>query len=406
MVCRALVLLALTALFPGAALAGQVCPPASLNEPLPGASEVSLSLADVSTAAYVGSWQQGVIGKDGLQYRLFADGTGSVAADLRMRGWHVDFTCDLSQNSCRYESHDGAPKTALAAAREIGDCLTASPPKPKARPADPGKPKAKPDAAAQEPVDKAAPRVAVAKPGKATAKAPAAPVALPKLIKLAPPTFAAAVVAATDPAKAPPASDAKAATASAGPAAVPAGPALSDKAVLATAAMAAKDPTALPAPARETKTPRTAPDAADVAPIKAGPAKGRMTVQKAAKATERLSIPQTKAVVPAPRPDAKTLPEMGVALAEVPASGKTCRGLGLPDEPAPARVQRLLLLAGFDPGPIDGKWGAKTRAALAAALKEDSSAEATEGAIQRLERLLCAESGPAPSGQGGAARCP
>lgn len=94
------------------------------------------------------------------------------------------------------------------------------------------------------------------------------------------------------------------------------------------------------------------------------------------------------------------------AAAALPAKGKTCRRFDLPDEPAPARVQRLLLLAGYDPGPIDGKWGAKTRAALAAALKEDSNAEATEGAIQRLEHLLCAESGPAPSGQGGAARCP
>lgn len=405
MVCRLLALmLSVAGILPGAALAGQVCPPASLRDPLPGASEVSLSLADVSTAAYAGSWQEGVVGKEGLHYRLFADGTGSVASDLRMRGWHVDFTCDLGGKSCRYESHQSAPKKALEVAKQIGDCLIANPPRPKAKPADQGKRAARPETAVHAPLGKTGhpPALEPAKdPGAVPAKTPVVAAALaPKSAKLSAPV--------PDPAVDAPPPAARAATESAGPAAGPADRAKPGKVVKAAAPLPAKGAAPLPASAKGPKTPSAIRPAPGPTPAEAGATKAKAAARAAAKLAEKLPVPHAMAparLTGAPLPDSAGVPAAPVT------GGTSCGALRLPDETAPARVQRLLLLAGFDPGPIDGKWGAKTRAALAAALGADPKAEASAGAILRLEELLCAKSapaadGPASTGQGGAGRCP
>lgn len=89
------VALAFALALPGGATAGRVCPPVKLSDPLPGVEAVTLHQSDVSTAQFPGQWQEGVFGEAKLAYRLFSDGSGTVSSDLRLRGWHVDFTCNL-----------------------------------------------------------------------------------------------------------------------------------------------------------------------------------------------------------------------------------------------------------------------------------------------------------------------
>lgn len=131
---RALLALVLAALTAGPALGGRVCPPADMAQPLPGVAEARLHQASVSTAAFPGAWQTGVIGPQKLDYRLFVDGSGSVGDDARLRGWRVDFQCDLAAGTCKITGQDNPPEAAYAAAKAIADCLVDAPPKPRKRP--------------------------------------------------------------------------------------------------------------------------------------------------------------------------------------------------------------------------------------------------------------------------------
>lgn len=111
---------------PGAGRAADIaCPPASLADPVPGAESFDLVSVDVSTAAYPGQWQEGRMAKGKWTYRVFANGTGLVAEDPKLRGWHVSFTCDLAGRACSI-ANDAAPKQAVEAAKAIGNCLIAA----------------------------------------------------------------------------------------------------------------------------------------------------------------------------------------------------------------------------------------------------------------------------------------
>lgn len=284
----------LMSLLPGLAAAADLCPPAGPDLPLPGGAEITFHQADVSTAGFPGQWQQGVYGPEKFPYRLFQNGSGAVAKNQRLRGWHVDFTCDMAARACTYASTDFPPASAVKAAKAIGDCLIATPPKPPAPQAE--QPATPPEAQAAKPAAPQSP-----KPQAIPAAAPQAPK--------------------------PPAPQA-------------------------------------PNPPAPTGTQAPRPDAAQ-APGAAKPA------------------------APGSGAPARTAGAVAQDASKPGASQAACWIDQLPKEPAPARLQRLLLLAGFDPGRIDGKPGQHTRAALRAALGPKADPRAVDANIGRLRWMLC-----------------
>lgn len=139
-------LLALLIALATPAQAGRVCPVADPLVPIPGAADVAIDQASVSTAGFPGMWQEGRIGRSQYHYRLFVNGAGSIGDDAGMESWRVDFTCDLEGRQCDYAPVMGPPEAALNLARMIGNCLISEPRRPKARPA----PKAETPAQPQE----------------------------------------------------------------------------------------------------------------------------------------------------------------------------------------------------------------------------------------------------------------
>lgn len=69
-----------------------------------------------------------------------------------------------------------------------------------------------------------------------------------------------------------------------------------------------------------------------------------------------------------------------------------CGLASLPDGETGITLQRLLVAAGADPGPLDGLVGQRTYRALADVLGEDAAQLAQSDAIQALDQFLCAPS--------------
>ena len=480
--------MALVLALPSGAIAGRVCPPASLNEPLPGVAEVTLHQTGVSTAQFPGQWQEGNFGGAKLAYRLFSDGSGTVSSDLNLRGWHVDFTCDLQTQSCTYHAVAAPPADAVETARAIGACLTASVPRPRARPAFPqaaasdvpvatrltpsgalrdrqdaatgDEANTAPQAAGAGPLAATTPNAAAARPRPGTATqsrdgqtaqssdpatrvTPSGKVA--DLGKAWPvPPAAAPVLAAPAPAALAPLADRTAAprAAGAGPLAAitpkaaaarprtdtatqsgdgqtaqssdpatrmapsgkvadlgkarPASPAAAP--VLAAPAPAALAPladqtaapvvaAARPAPERsnvETALPQASPLSAASSPADQGPAGGTASLPPPLSAApQRLPLGNPQAGLDLP---AQCTARAAACVLELP---PVCWADRLPNEPVTARIQRLLLLAGFDAGPVDGHFGTRTHAALLRALGKDRAAAPAVEILADLHRRLC-----------------
>ncbi len=300
---------------PTSSEAGRVCPPQSLEEPLPGVREVTLTRTSVSTARFPGLWQDGKYGAAQLSYRLFQDGSGSVAQDLKLRGWHVDFSCDLETRTCTYEGRSSPPGQAFEAAKEIGDCLIAAPPRSKKRPE--------------------------IRPAKAAAQIPPVSAGL----NLSP--GKAAVTPKVEPAR-----QQASEPATNNPPAVP-----DKKAAAATGS-------------RDGKTGER-------------PTASAATVTASTKSSDNLVVTANGNVSSATAPAVPAAPN--VAPAEV-----RCWTDRLPEEPVASRLQRMLLLAGFDAGPVDGQVGRRTQKALRLALPDDPRRDAVEEAVVELRKILCA----------------
>ncbi len=300
---------------PTSSQAGRVCPPQSLEEPLPGVREVTLTRTSVSTARFPGLWQDGKYGPAQLSYRLFQDGSGSVAQDLKLRGWHVDFSCDLETRTCTYEGRSSPPGQAFEAAKAIGDCLVAEPPRSKKRPVIlPAK---------------AVPLIRPARPGQ----------------NLSP-----------------------------------------DKVAVALKVAPARQKDSTPAPNRPVAGPdKKATAATGSGDGKAGakPAASNATVTASTKSSGKPVVKATgKGSSPAAPP--ATLATKKDAPPEV-----RCWADWLPDEPVASRLQRMLLLAGFDAGPVDGHIGRRTQKALRLALPDDPKRDEMEEAVVELRKILC-----------------
>lgn len=311
--------LALGLLSPVAAQSGPLCPPRDMLAQLPGTENVTVGQASVSTAGFPGMWQEGRLKASGLQYRLFVNASGTIGEDAKMRGWRVDFACDLAGHSCAVTPSGGAPKKAVEAAKAIGNCLIHQFPKSLAHP--------------------------VSKPPQ--------PKALPQ----------AEVVAAARPKK---------------PAPMP---------------QVATKTTATISPAADKRAPVAiikAPALAKALPVLAGaPLLVQTAVQKASKPASLAAAKPTAKPATQPAAQSKAQPNTQ-ALAKPAAQGASpCWVEGLPEEAPAARTQRLLLLAGFDAGPVDGHFGKRTVKALAQALGSYPASADPSVTNGRLRDLLC-----------------
>ena len=304
--CMAILALLACISVPTSSEAGRVCPPQSLEEPLPGVREVTLTRTSVSTARFPGLWQDGKYGAAQLSYRLFQDGSGSVAQDLKLRGWHVDFSCDLETRTCTYEGRSSPPGQAFEAAKAIGDCLIAEPPRSKKRP-----------------------EILLA---KAAAQVP------PVGAGLNHSPGKAAVAPRVEPAR----------------------------------QQASAPATNKPAAATRSRDGKTG----------EGPTASAATVTASTKSSGNQ-------VVTAPgKASSGTAPAVPAATKAAPAQIR-CWADWLPEEPVASRLQRMLLLAGFDAGPVDGQVGRRTQKALRLALPDAPKRDAMEEAVVELRKILC-----------------
>lgn len=374
--------------------------------PIPGASQIEIVQSGVSTAGFPAAWQKGEIGTKARHYRLFVNGAGSIGDDAGMETWRVDFSCDLTARLCTYEAQNAPPKDAFALAHRIGDCLTGTPVRPKPRPHKPAQ-ATMPDAAKRAPPDHGAAglerRVGTLRlaPVNVAPKPPAAP---PQPMAASPANAGPARNAAI-PKKADPAQNSSARASSTAPA-------VAQRARMTVSAP--RQPSRLRTPGVHTPAKQTVATPAATAPSKeaaapAPPGKRRAVPKPPPQlVVADLTKPHTSAIAKSVQ-GANAFPLPGVdrgsavSLPPQPCTTSTavdaalfrwwcrpmaveprlplpnlakgdvipCWGVRLPNEPPLARAQRLLLLSGLDAGPVDGKFGKRTRTALQSTLARD-----------------------------------
>lgn len=385
---------------PAMTLAEKSCPPASAADPLPGATSVTFYEEGVTTARFPGRWQEGQFGEGKLDYRLFVDGSGTVSNDLRLRGWRVDFTCDLNTKKCAYRSVSSPPEAAEETAKAIAACLTAVPPKPPAPKVNAAATAAdKPKAASSPPKTKTKPVAKPADPAKAAAPATTARTD-GKLAAAPPPASGGATVTAgktgvQGTAAMKPAKGAKAGAANPvaqkNTAEPPDDVSTSDIRVVP----APRSQQAAPAPAVQVPTSSTltvpvprlpAEDATPLVNCVQLPPSSKPTTRPATSPNQASSA-RDRSIFECDIPQTPAL-KIGARDGSVVSTQVACWADHLPDEPATARIQRMLLLAGFDAGPVDGKHGKRTKTALVAALGPAADGP-HDDIIRQLRVLIC-----------------
>jgi peptidoglycan hydrolase-like protein with peptidoglycan-binding domain len=125
----------------------------------------------------------------------------------------------------------------------------------------------------------------------------------------------------------------------------------------------------------------------------------RQDVEKAALFGPRIPMAVVQMTLP-PLPRIWPSSSLGIA-SHSPAARQTrvviahqkaqCWVVNLPKDGQLATVQRLLLLSGFDAGPIDGKNGLRTANAVQIAFGEAASRLKSGEVIARLQARLCAD---------------
>lgn len=115
----------------GGPAAAAPCVGTDLQTPLPGASGVEVRHADVPSALFGGTWQQGRLG--GFAYQIHANGSAVIGDAPAMAGWRVDLTCDPEARRCARVATGDGPAEALPLAGQIEACLLGPEPAPPAR---------------------------------------------------------------------------------------------------------------------------------------------------------------------------------------------------------------------------------------------------------------------------------
>lgn len=361
---------------PPAALALPPCVGADLATPLPDASEVSLPVMDIPAARFPGQWQQGQF--KGFAYRVFPDLTAIVFDERANTGWRIDLQCTEALR-CVSSAIGSVPEAAFSAAKAIGDCLLPAE-KPAAAPASTAKPAPSPAPAAAA---KPAPAPA-AKPAPSPAPAAAAdakPAQVPAA-KPAPSSAPAAAKPAQEPAAKPAsASDPGKQAAKSAPgskAAVP-DPAAKPAAKPAAPLAAAGKPAAPSAPADRAK--------AAVSAAPPGPAPSQVAQAITAGGAAKAVAMTAGAVAPKPVPP--------VAAAPAPKAARVCPAPSPQDAGSAIRaIQRLLVSAGQDPGPIDGSKGKRTRLALEATVGPEIAKLDPVSVLIALTAMICSGADP------------
>ncbi|TDL90488.1 hypothetical protein [Meridianimarinicoccus aquatilis] len=111
----------LAAVYPLMATAQAPCVASAFDKPLPAAENVVTRYADVPAANFPGRWQEGQI--HDYIYQLFPDLTGTVGSPPRMNDWRVEVSCDEQARTCVTEPSDAAPELAVLIAEVLGRCL-------------------------------------------------------------------------------------------------------------------------------------------------------------------------------------------------------------------------------------------------------------------------------------------
>ena len=105
----------------GGPAAAASCVGADGETPLPGATGVEIRHADVPSALFGGTWQQGVL--DGLAYQIHANGSAIIGDAPAMAGWRLDLTCDPQARRCNRVASGDAPAASAGVAARIEACL-------------------------------------------------------------------------------------------------------------------------------------------------------------------------------------------------------------------------------------------------------------------------------------------
>ncbi|WP_141137804.1 hypothetical protein [Actibacterium lipolyticum] len=104
--------------------------------------------------------------------------------------------------------------------------------------------------------------------------------------------------------------------------------------------------------------------------------------------SQAVQEPETRLVEEEP-PNVPSEEPVSPAPPEDPA---TCSVETIDDENLTRKLQGMLVLAGADPGPLDGIPGAMTTNALISVLGETAAQLPTEDAIAALRELMCSDS--------------
>ena len=318
------------------------CVGAGFDVPFPGAVGVETRHADVPSAQFPGLWQQGQI--DGYAYQVFANTTGVLQEFQSPSAWSIALDCQ--QSLCIREIKGSPPGLAWTASQRLERCLAPPVVAVPVAPPEPAMVTATPKPATPKP---ATPKPAPTKPAL-TKPAPIKPAAQPVPTKPAPAEPALTKPALTKPALTKPAPTKPAPT---------------------------KPAPTKPAPAEPVPTNPTPIKPATTASSPLAPAAPTVSAKTADKqaATERRLEPQRVDQCVGPQ-------DLGSAAAD-------CSLASIPEADPVVMLQRLLVLAGADPGVVDGAYGRQTQQAVLQVLGFAGRNLEVPEAIFAVKAFLC-----------------
>lgn len=320
-------LLVIQTLFADPAIA-EPCVGAAYDIPFPGAVGVSMHHADVPASQFPGVWQDGMI--DGQFYQIFANRLAVLKAERTTPAWSINVNCQ--QKPCTILVAGNPPEAALTTSKKLEQCLVPPEAKTAASPDAKKAPEAK--APSKPAPDKAAPKASTSEKVVPAKPAPAKPAPEGKAKGTANPGPEQKLPAKAD-AAARPVTDAETS--------------------IANAPLAAKSGSAPLKP--------TAPDAEKPAPP------GQPTASTGNPATKMTCTP----------PQNETTPIVAV----------TCRSAVIPGGDPVSTLQKLLVMAGADPGGVDGLYGGKTKKAVLEVLGYRGRNLDVSEAIGAVDAFLC-----------------
>lgn len=315
------------------------------DRPFPGAVDVTMNHVDVPAARFPGIWQDGMI--DGQFYQVFANRLAVLQAERTAPAWSINVNCQ--QRPCTITVAGNPPATALSTSKRLEQCLVPPEIKTAASPVANNVPETK------------APSMPA--PAKAAQPASAPEIAEPAMP--APVTLEPVTLEPAKPLPAKPASEVEA-TGPANPAPEQELPPKAD-AIAQPATVAETNAGNVPSAGKSGDAPQepTASDATKLAPI------GEPIARTGNAGTE----------LTCPLPQNETTPVTVVS----------CRPAQIPGSDPVATLQQLLVMAGADPGSVDGRYGSRTKKAVLEVLGYRGRNLDVSEAIDAIDAFLCGQ---------------